>query len=72
MVFFKTFAIVFGLLVDIVYTGTLGVYMFAYGLALFIIAFLREVLATQSLTFSNPFNEAQKLTINLLTTQFSI
>ena len=38
-----------------------------YGLALFVIAFLREVLATQSLTFSNPFNEAQKLTINLLT-----
>ena len=38
-----------------------------YGLGLFVIAFLREVLATQSLTFSNPFNAAQSVTIPLLT-----
>lgn len=38
-----------------------------YGLGLFVIAFIREVLATQSLTFSNPFNAAQSVTINLLT-----
>ena len=37
-----------------------------YGLGLFVIAFIREVLATQSLTFSNPFNAAQSVTINLL------
>ena len=30
-----------------------------YGLALFIVAFFREIIATQSLTFSNPFNTAQ-------------
>ena len=38
------FAIVFGLLVDIVYTDTLGVYMFAYGLALFIATLLKRIL----------------------------
>src|SRR5699024_1059049 len=32
---FIPYAIIFGLLVDIVYTDTLGVYMFDYGLALF-------------------------------------
>lgn len=38
-----------------------------YGLGLFVIAFIREVLGTQSLTFSNPFNASQSFTIKLLT-----
>ena len=38
-----------------------------YGLGLFIIAFIREVLGTQSLTFSNPFNASQSFTVKLLT-----
>src|SRR5699024_4346692 len=36
--------IIFGLLVDIVYTDTLGVYMFAYGLALFTAILLKRIL----------------------------
>ena len=42
-----------------------------YGLGLLVIALIREVLGTQSLTFSNPFNAAQSVTIPLLT-QFKI
>ena len=38
-----------------------------YGLGLLVIALIREVLGTQSLTFSNPFNAAQSVTIPLLT-----
>ncbi|MBE6143851.1 MAG: electron transport complex subunit RsxE [Erysipelotrichaceae bacterium] len=38
-----------------------------YGLGLLVIALIREVLGTQSLTFSNPFNAAQSYTIPLLT-----
>ena len=38
-----------------------------YGLGLLVIALIREVLGTQSLTFSNPFNAAQSYTVKLLT-----
>ena len=38
-----------------------------YGLGLLVIALIREVLGTQSLTFSNPFNAAQSYTVPLLT-----
>ena len=38
-----------------------------YGLGLLVIALIREVLGTQSLTFSNPFNAAQSVTVPLLT-----
>ena len=38
-----------------------------YGMGLLIIAFVREILGTQSLTLSNPFNAAQSFTIPLLT-----
>jgi len=41
---FIPYAIIFGLLVDIVYTDTLGVYMFAYGLALFTVILLKRIL----------------------------
>lgn len=41
---FIVYAIIFGLLVDIVYTDTLGVYMFAYGLALFVATLLKRIL----------------------------
>src|SRR5699024_426583 len=41
---FIPYAIIFGLLVDIVYTDTLGVYMFAYGLALFTAILLKKIL----------------------------
>ncbi len=37
-----------------------------YGLALLLIAFVREVLGTQSITLSNPFNASQSFTIPLL------
>ena len=38
-----------------------------YGLGLLVIALIREVLGSQSLTFSNPFNASQQFTVNLLT-----
>ena len=38
-----------------------------YGLGLLVIALVREVLGTQSLTFSNPFNATQSVTVPLLT-----
>lgn len=38
-----------------------------YGIGLLIIAFIREVLGTQSLTLSNPFDATQSFTIPLLT-----
>ena len=38
-----------------------------YGLGLLVIALIREVLGTQSLTFSNPFNAAQSVTVPILT-----
>ena len=38
-----------------------------YGLGLLVIALIREVLGTQSLTFSNPFNAAQSYTVPLFT-----
>ncbi len=41
---FIIYAIIFGLLVDIVYTNTLGVYMFAYGLALYTATLLKRIL----------------------------
>ena len=37
-----------------------------YGLGLLVIAFIREVLGTLSLTFSNPFNANQSFTLELL------
>ena len=37
-----------------------------YGLGLLVIAFIREVFGTLSLTLSNPFNAAQSLTLHLL------
>lgn len=41
---FIIYAIIFGLLVDIVYTDILGVYMFAYGIALFVSTILKRIL----------------------------
>jgi rod shape-determining protein MreD len=38
------YALIFGLLIDIVYTGILGVYMFSYGIAIYIIRELRNML----------------------------
>ena len=38
-----------------------------YGLALFIMAFIREFLGTQSITLSNPFDSNQSVTLDLLT-----
>lgn len=38
-----------------------------YAMVLFIVSFAREVLATQSITLSNPFNGAQSVTLPLLT-----
>lgn len=38
-----------------------------YGLALFIMAFIREFLGTQSITLSNPFDSTQSVTLDLLT-----
>ena len=38
-----------------------------YGLALFVISFIREVLGKQSITLSNPFDSAQSVTLPLLT-----
>ncbi|OZU89825.1 rod shape-determining protein MreD [Virgibacillus indicus] len=38
------YALVFGLLIDIVYTGILGIYMFSYGIAIYIIHGLRKIL----------------------------
>lgn len=37
-----------------------------YGLALFVLAFVREILATQSITLSNPFDASQSITFGLL------
>ena len=38
-----------------------------YGLGLLVIAFVREILGTQSLTLSNPFDATQSVTLPLLT-----
>ena len=38
-----------------------------YGLALLIISALREIIGTQSITLSNPFDSTQSVTLNLLT-----
>ncbi|UJL44967.1 rod shape-determining protein MreD [Virgibacillus sp. NKC19-16] len=38
------YALIFGLLIDIVYTGILGVYMFSYALVIYIIHGLRRML----------------------------
>ncbi|MFC4022643.1 rod shape-determining protein MreD [Oceanobacillus longus] len=38
------YALLFGLLIDVVYTGVLGVYMFSYGLATYIIHGLKKIL----------------------------
>jgi electron transport complex protein RnfE len=38
-----------------------------YGLALLIISAIREVIGTQSITLSNPFDSTQSVTLNLLT-----
>lgn len=40
---------------------------FGYALTLLVMSLLREVIATQSLTLSNPFNAAQFIKFNLLT-----
>lgn len=38
------YGVIFGLLIDIVYTGVLGVYMFSYGFVIYIIHELRRLL----------------------------
>ncbi|WP_152654754.1 rod shape-determining protein MreD [Oceanobacillus sp. CFH 90083] len=38
------YALIFGLLFDIVYTGILGVYMFSYGLVIYIVRGLKKML----------------------------
>ncbi|WP_087971805.1 rod shape-determining protein MreD [Oceanobacillus rekensis] len=38
------YALLFGLLIDVVYTGVLGVYMFSYGLAIYIVHGLKKIL----------------------------
>ncbi|MBY7143255.1 rod shape-determining protein MreD [Virgibacillus sp. NKC19-3] len=38
------YALIFGLLIDIVYTGVLGVYMFSYALVIYIVHRLRKML----------------------------
>lgn len=38
------YALIFGLLIDVVYTGILGVYMFSYALVIYIIHGLRKML----------------------------
>lgn len=38
-----------------------------YAIVLLILSLVREVIATQTLTLSNPFNSAQSVTVNLLT-----
>jgi electron transport complex protein RnfE len=38
-----------------------------YGLALLIISAIREIIGTQSITLSNPFDSTQSVTLNLLT-----
>ena len=38
-----------------------------YGLALFVVSFIREVLGKQSITLSNPFDSTQSITLPLLT-----
>ena len=38
-----------------------------YGLALFVVSFIREVLGKQSITLSNPFDASQSVTLPLLT-----
>lgn len=40
------YAILFGLLIDIVYTGVLGVYMFSYALVIYFVHELRRVVLT--------------------------
>lgn len=37
-----------------------------FGLALLVVSFIREVLGTQSITLSNPFDSTQSVTLNLL------
>ena len=38
-----------------------------YGLALLIVSAIREIIGTQSITLSNPFDSTQSVTLNLLT-----
>ena len=38
-----------------------------YGLALLVISAIREIIGTQSITLSNPFDSTQSVTLNLLT-----
>jgi len=38
-----------------------------YGLALLVVSALREIIGTQSITLSNPFDSTQSVTLNLLT-----
>lgn len=38
------YALLFGLLIDVVYTGVLGVYMFSYGLTIYIVHGLKKIL----------------------------
>jgi rod shape-determining protein MreD len=38
------YAFLFGLLIDVIYTGILGVYMFSYGLSIYIIHYLQKLL----------------------------
>lgn len=38
------YALIFGLLIDVVYTGVLGVYMFSYALVIYIIHIVKKIL----------------------------
>lgn len=44
------YAVIFGLLVDIVYTGILGVYMFTYPVSIYVIQLLKNVFHTNLYT----------------------
>src|SRR5699024_2674548 len=44
--FSVVYGVVFGLLIDIVYTGTLGVYMFVYPFTLYVVHIIKRFLQT--------------------------
>ncbi len=44
------YGVIFGLLIDIVYTGVLGIYMFSYGFGIYIIHELRRLVHTNFYT----------------------
>jgi rod shape-determining protein MreD len=63
------YAVIFGLLIDIVYTGILGVYMFTYAVVIYIIRELRNILHSNiysSLLFGIISITIAELIINLI------